>query len=182
MAFLRLIAQALRGLFLSPARAATAATASAILIATPFVAQWEGVKTTPYADRLAGGLMTVCAGETRVEMRVYTQAECTAMLESALAENLEIVRASVTVPLTPEIAAALISFIHNVGPGAFRSSTALRRFNAGDYRGACEAIAAKDYSSGTCRGYGCGWAGGQMVIGLQNRRISERDLCLKGVP
>lgn len=160
--------QALRGLFISPARAVTTGAATALIIATPFVAQWEGVKTAPYADQLAGGLMTVCAGETRVEMRVYTQAECMAMLESALAENLDIVRRYVTVPTTPEIDAALISFIHNVGAGAFQRSTLLKRLNSGDYRGACDELLRWNK------------AGGRYVQGLANRREAERGLCLKG--
>lgn len=172
----------LKSLIITPARAAVTTTAAALLIATPFVAGWEGVKTTPYADKLAGGLMTVCAGETRVEMRKYTEAECMDMLEGALAENLKIVHANVTVPTSPEIDAALISFIHNVGAGAFQRSTLLKKLNAGDYVGGCQALATKDYSSGVCRGYGCGYAGGVMVRGLQNRRIAERDLCLKGIP
>lgn len=179
---IKTVLQAIRGVFVASARTATIATASAVLIATPFVAQWEGVKPVPYADRLAGGLMTVCAGETRVAMRVYSHAECMAMLESALTENLTIVRASVKVATAPEMDAAFISFIHNVGPGAFRSSAALRAVNAGDYAAACRALAHKDFSSGVCRGYGCGWASGKMVKGLQNRRLAERDLCLKGVP
>ncbi len=165
----RAFLSALRGLIARPAQAAKIATATAVLIAAPFVAQWEGVKTVPYADQLAGGLMTVCAGETRVEMRVYTEAECMQMLQSALEENLAIVRANVKVPTTPEMDAALISFIHNVGPNAFKKSTLLRKLNAGDYQGACDELLRWNK------------AGGKYVQGLANRRQAERLLCLKGV-
>lgn len=152
-----------------PARAGVTG-AAALLIAVPFVANWEGVKTVPYADRLAGGLMTVCAGETRVEMRTYTHAECMRMLEAALSDNLSIVRAHVRVPTSPEMEAALVSFIHNVGPGAFERSTLLRKLNAGDRRGACDELMRWVH------------ARGRHVQGLANRRAAERELCLKGLP
>lgn len=161
--------QAIGRLFIRPAQAAVLTSGAVLAIAVPFVAGWEGVKTTPYADRLAGGLMTVCAGETRVEMREYTYEECMDLLEGALEENLVIVRQNVTVPLTPEIEAALISFIHNVGAGAFKRSTLLKKLNAGDYVGACNELPRWNR------------AGGRVIQGLINRREAERQLCLKGV-
>lgn len=166
MGILKTIGSALRGLFIRPAYAATGA---ALLIATPFVAQWEGIRTTPYTDKIAGGLMTVCAGETRVEMREYTYDECMAMLEEALEENLVIVRQSVTVPTSPKIDAALISFIHNVGPDAFRRSTLLKRLNGGEYKTACNELLRWNRSNG------------RFVQGLANRRFSERQLCIEGI-
>jgi len=48
-------------------------------------------------------------------------------------------------------------------------STALRRLNAGDISGACEALTWFDR------------AGGRVIRGLQNRRADEYRLCMEGV-
>lgn len=47
----------------------------------------------------------------------------------------------VKVPLTENQRAALISFVYNIGTGAFYGSTMLRRLNSGDYAGAAAEFA-----------------------------------------
>ena len=53
-----------------------------VAIAAPFIGMWEGKRNNPYLDSV--GVKTVCYGETRVPMRHYTDAQCTALLENAL--------------------------------------------------------------------------------------------------
>lgn len=65
---------------------------------------------------------------------------------------------------------AMLSLAYNIGTGAFKRSTALRRFNAGDIEGAAEAMT---------------WfnkAGGRVLRGLVRRREEEVDLFLEEVP
>lgn len=65
---------------------------------------------------------------------------------------------------------AMLSLAYNIGPGAFKRSTCLKRFNAGDDEGAAEALT---------------WfnkAGGKVLRGLVRRRNAERELFLKDVP
>jgi hypothetical protein len=61
---------------------------------------------------------------------------------------------------------AYTSFAYNVGSGAFKKSTMLRRLNAGDHKGACDALLAYDHASG------------KQVRGLTRRRQAERQICL----
>lgn len=59
---------------------------------------------------------------------------------------------------------AMLSLAYNIGVGAFKKSTCLRRFNAGDEDGAAEALT---------------WfnkAGGKVLRGLVRRREAEREL------
>lgn len=73
------------------------------------------------------------------------------------------VRAMVRVPLNQNQYDALVSFAYNIGTGrgGFPDSTVLRRLNAGDYRGAADAMAAWNKS------------GGEVNQGLINRRAGE---------
>ena len=64
------------------AGSAAAAIAAAALIVVPFTGPREGTKLVPYRD--LGNKWTVCNGETRVAMRRYTAAECSALLAKAV--------------------------------------------------------------------------------------------------
>lgn len=78
-------------------------------------------------------------------------------------------RQALTVPtVAVQTDAAMTSLAWNIGVGAIRSSTALRRLNAGDVAGACEALT---------------WfnrAGGRQIRGLVNRRSDEYETCIQG--
>lgn len=137
-------------------------------ILTPFVAGWEGKSNDPYADLT--GVLTVCYGETRVEMRRYTDAECEEMLANALGDFAQGVLArNPNLKDRPHQLAAATSLAYNIGITAYRGSTAAKRFEAGDFKGACEAI--KLWTK----------AGGKVVKGLVNRREAEYKLCMTGL-
>jgi lysozyme len=155
---------------ITPRRAAAGtAVASAIALAVATIAPWEGRRNTPYRDIV--GVWTVCDGETRVPMRRYSDAECDAMLERAVAVDFAPAVFACVPGLRdrPRPAAASISLAYNIGAAGFCRSTAARRFNAGDWRGGCDAIARFNM------------AGGKVVRGLVNRRAAEVKLCLSGL-
>jgi len=74
----------------------------------------------------------------------------------------------VTVPLTQNQFAALVSFVFNVGVNAFQKSTLLRKINMGDLEGAANEFLRWKYVT----------VGGvkQESPGLLSRRNSERDI------
>ncbi|PRG74053.1 glycosyl hydrolase, partial [Burkholderia multivorans] len=65
-----------------------------------------------------------------------------------------------------------VSFAYNVGAGAYCGSTTAKRFNAGDWKGACRALNEADNGRPQ-------WvtAGGRVLPGLVKRRAEERALC-----
>lgn len=149
-----------------PAAKAAVGLAAALALAVPFVAEWEGKRNDPYQDIV--GVWTVCYGETRVEMRSYTDAECEAMLADAVGEFGEaVLDRNPNLADHPHALAAATSLSFNIGQAAYSRSTAARRFDAGDIAGGCEAMT---------------WfnrAGGQVVRGLQRRRAAEYALCME---
>lgn len=142
-------------------------TAAAGLIAV--VSQWEGKSNDPYRDMV--GVMTVCFGETRVEMRRYSDAECEDMLADGLADfaGPVLARNPTLKGHDPQTLAA-VSLAYNIGTAAYNRSTVARRFSEGRWRSACNAFLL--------------WtkAGGREVKGLKNRREAERRICLRGIP
>ncbi len=144
-----------------------AAGAGAVTIATVSVSDFEGRKNHAYLD--VAGVPTVCDGFTRgVKLGDYkTNAECDALLQSELRDSFKTVERHVKVPLTEPTKAALASFVYNVGHGAFRSSTLLKKLNAGDRIGACNELKRWVY------------AGGKKWNGLIKRRDVENWLCLQ---
>lgn len=79
------------------------------------------------------------------------------------------VDAYVKVPMHPDMRAALISFAYNVGTGALKSSTLLKRVNA------------RRWSD--CTFEFCKWrnGGGRVLTGLLRRRQDEAALFMRGV-
>lgn len=139
--------------------------------AIALVGAWEGLRTVAYRDVV--GIPTVCFGETRgVKMGDrYTVEECKAMLGDALVEFEQGIRKCLAnpdmIPAKPYV--SFLSLSYNIGQRAFCNSTVARKANAGDIKGACNAIPAWNK------------AGGRVVKGLVNRRAEERELCLEGL-
>ena len=145
---------------------ATVGTAAAAIL-TATVAMWEGKVNDPHWDRYAK-IYDVCYGETRVPMRHYTDAECTAMLQDALAGFAEgALKRNPELRDRPHMLAAAVSLRYNIGGAAYDRSTVAKRFSQGRWREACDAFLAWNR------------AGGRVVQGLVNRRKHERELCLR---
>jgi len=124
--------------------------------------QWEGLKLNPYKD--SAGLWTIGYGHLLKPGEWWdsiTEAQASSLLAQDVGIAEDAVNSLVKVPLTQPQFDALVSFVYNVGVGAFRRSTLLRLLNAGDYAGAAAQLPL--------------WrrAGGQVVQGLVNRRASE---------
>lgn len=146
---------------------AVVGAAAAGLIAV--VAQFEGKSNDPYKDIV--GVWTVCYGETRVEMRRYSDAECGEMLAEGLADF-----ATPVLARNPELRGhdpqviATVSLAYNIGSHAYSRSTVARHFTAGRWRSACNGFLAWNR------------AGGRPVAGLTKRREKERAICLRDIP
>ena len=79
------------------------------------------------------------------------------------------IQGCVKVPLFQEHFDALVSFVYNVGQGAFKGSTLLKKLNKGDYKGASEEF--KKWDRG----------GGRVLPGLTKRRETEKELFCEGI-
>lgn len=146
----------------------------ALLLAVPFIGQWEGKRNDPYKD--VAGITTVCYGETRVPMKRYTDEECLQMLEKAVEKDFmsEVAKMTPTIADRPYQLAAATSLAYNIGLSNYKGSTARRMFLAGRYKEGCEAFMrwVKVTKNGKL----------VEVKGLVNRRRAEvKELCLKGL-
>ena len=148
--------------------------AAAALIVTPFVSGWESGGTprlVAYQDIVK--VWTICGGETLGVKpgMVETVEGCELREEAALIRHAEPVLACTPgLRPHPNQLSAAISLAYNIGTGGYCGSTVARRFNARDWRGACDAFLMWNR------------AGGQVVRGLDRRRRAERVLCLKELP
>lgn len=140
--------------------------ASAVATSGVLVAKYEGKENKPYLDPV--NILTVCYGSTGNidKNKVYTDDECLNKLADDLNKHNKYLLSYVKVPLNEYQHAALLSFIYNVGPVKFRTSTLLRKLNSGDYEGACNELTRWNK------------AGGKILNGLVKRRESEKKLCL----
>lgn len=150
-----------------------AAIAAVVAIALPVVKQWEGRSLVAYRD--LAGINTICDGETRgVQMGdTATPVQCDAMTEAAVKEFEAAIRPCLPGNLPTETRAAFVVNAYNIGIRGFCNSSMSRKALAGDLVGACHALMAwnKARVNGVLK----------PVRGLTNRRMAERDLCLKGV-
>ncbi len=142
-------------------------------LAVDIIKREEGLLLTAYRD--GAGNWTVGFGHVGPDVHeglVITEAKAEALLATDIAWAVDTVRRSVHVALTTEQRAALVSLVFNIGSGAFRKSTVLRRLNAGNYEGAADAFLMWNKIT----------VGGTKTIspGLSNRRERERALFLTG--
>ncbi|MEN3158279.1 lysozyme [Alkalimonas sp. NCh-2] len=145
-----------------------------------FIAKHEGEVLGTYSDPV--GMTTSCYGRADPSHQlgqVFSPDECVAQLAEDIKKHDRQLTQVVRVQLSEQEYQAYLSFHYNVGPGNFRSSTLLRKLNAGDRVDACiELTHACSKTRGTCEGWT--YAGGRQLPGLVTRRREERDLCLQG--
>lgn len=133
--------------------------------------QFEGLRLEAYLD--SAGIYTIGFGTIKYpdgskvkKGDKITKAQAKQYKLHDLKEFESIVNTSVTVPLSQNQYDALISLSYNIGSGAFKNSTLLKKLNSGDYKGAAEQFLAWNK------------AGGKKVQGLVNRREAEQKLFL----
>ncbi|HRO20803.1 lysozyme [Alcaligenes phenolicus] len=137
-----------------------------VAAAIGLVAAWEGRSLVAYVDPV--GIPTICDGYTHgVKLDdVATPERCDALTEQEVRRALAVVDGSTPGQLPDGVRVALTSFVYNVGPGAYGSSTLLRKLRAGDLVGGCNQLPRWVY------------AGGKKLRGLERRREAERQICL----
>lgn len=158
-----------------PAALAAALTSP---LAYTMLERWEGNILHVYADHLADGLPTYCAGRTdkgAVVGTKLTSDDCREVNKATLLEyGYAVLGCANWDYLTPNRLIALTMFAVNVGKEGACNSRAIRLVNAGDVAGGCGALATRPSGEPAWS-----FAGGKYVQGLQNRRQAERALCLK---
>ncbi|WP_254493835.1 lysozyme [Bartonella sp. B1099] len=137
------------------------------------IKQWEGLRLNAYKDAI--GVWTIGYGHTNSAGKPFvrkgmtiTEKQAEELLCKDLRQFENAVERTVTVSLTDEQFAALVSFCYNVGTTAFCNSTLLKKLNQGEY----EAVPAELQK----------WtkAGGKRLQGLVHRRVAEAGLWAKG--
>lgn len=139
--------------------------------------QWEGTEHYPYKD--LAGVPTVCQGYTGpgiVFGKYYSSEECNVFLTKELKHHREGMFKCINVPIGLDRSNAYTLFTYNVGISAFCNSRAARLLNEGKYEESCKALA-----RGPTGQPAWSYVDGKYVQGLQNRRIYEMKLCLKGL-
>lgn len=134
----------------------------AVSIALDLIKKWEGCKLTAY--KCSAGVWTIGWGSTGPGIKegaVWTQAQADSRLAADVRKFADGVLGAVTARANANQLGAMISLAYNIGLGAFRSSTLLRLFNAGDTSGAQAQF--RRWNK----------AGGKVVNGLTNRRNDE---------
>lgn len=140
-------------------------TRNAIDIARDFISRFEGLELEAYI--CPAGILTIGYGHTGDDVHtgdVITEEMALALLEADMTQAIECVDGFVDVDLTDEQTAALISFVFNVGCGAFKGSTLLKLLNAGNYEQAAAQL--MRWTKG----------GGKTLPGLVRRREAEMTL------
>lgn len=146
-----------------------ATLAVAATLATGLLVQLEGYSPKPYLD--VAGVLTECYGNTHGVVRGTTksQVECEALLTDEVYRIGKMLVKDVPNHNVNTLAAT-ISFVYNVGDGAYRSSTLRKYFKQGDFVNGCKQMNRWVYIT----------SGGTKVKskGLVNRRAKEVELCL----
>lgn len=139
---------------------------------TALIREFEGFVASAYlcpADVWTTGIgTTVYPNGTKVKKGdKCTQEQALEYLQHDLKSFEKTVNDSVKVPLSQNQFDALVSLSYNIGSGAFKSSTLLKKLNAKDYAGAADQFLV--WNKG----------GGKVLKGLVRRRDAERALFLK---
>ena len=134
------------------------------------IRRFEGCRLDAYPDPGTGGApITIGYGATGpgIELGVvWTQEEAEARLVEDIAQFAGAVERALTVPVSANEFAAMVSLAFNIGAGAFRKSTLLRLVNDGHLEAAAEQFLRWNR------------AGGREMPGLTRRRQAERQLFL----
>ena len=142
--------------------------------------QLEGNVLHVYADSLANGLPTRCAGDTNHNMPVGTKLtadDCREINKLTMIKyGASVLACTKWEHLNGDRLVGLTLFAINVGSSGACNSQAFKAINAGRIQEGCNLLATKPNGQPNWS-----FASGRYVQGLQNRRQAERKLCLSGV-
>ncbi|UVK90194.1 lysozyme [Pseudomonas sp. B21-051] len=163
------------------------------LASTPlviFLGTWEGNgQNTVYADKLAGGLPTVCKGITRftspypvVVGDYWSPAKCAEVEQLVIRKTQLQLAECITNPnVGQNTFDALTSHGHNFGVTSTCASRAVALINAGRIAEGCKALAwAPDGKTPVWAFVTDAKGQKRFVPGLHNRRLAESRLCAEG--
>lgn len=130
------------------------------------IKDFEGFRSHPYT--CPGGALTIGYGTTMKpgEFTSVTKEQAEALLRKSVAGFEKSIKKLVSVPLNQNQYDALVSFTYNVGAGALKRSTLLKKLNSGDYSAAADELLRFTRSNG------------KVLEGLEKRRQKERGLFL----
>ncbi len=130
------------------------------------IKSFEGLRLNAYQD--AVGVWTIGYGTTRNVRRgmSISRDQAEKFLQNDLVRFEKAVNDAVKIPINDNQFSALVSFTYNVGSGALRSSTLLKKLNNRDINGAANELPRWNK------------AGGRVLAGLTRRRNAERALFL----
>jgi len=132
------------------------------------IKKWEGLRLEAYL--CSANVWTIGYGHTRTAkpgMKI-TEKRANELLREDVRKFENLINRIVTVPLTQNQFNALVSWAFNVGEGAVRNSTLIRKLNSGDY----DAVPAELMRWNKING--------QVNRGLTNRRAAEVGLWARG--
>jgi lysozyme len=144
--------------------------------ALELIKEFEGLRLNAYRDPV--GIVTIGYGYTNgagygpgVQMGdTWTAQQAEDMLREGVMRFANNIQRHFTIKPNPDQFGAFVSLAYNIGWQSFIKSTALKRWNAGDVKGAAEAVT---------------WwnkAGGKVLRGLTRRREAEAALILAEPP
>lgn len=129
------------------------------------IKRFEGFRSKAYI--CPAGVLTIGYGSTGSRVTsglTISRQKAEEWLKQDCQKFENVIKDAVKVPLTSNQFSALVSFVYNVGGGAFRNSTLLRKLNNKDYNGACAEL--DRWVKG----------GGVVLPGLVKRRDAEQLL------
>jgi GH24 family phage-related lysozyme (muramidase) len=158
---------------------ATLAAASPALL--DFLGRWEGAaEYVVYADKLAGGLPTVCKGLTLhitttpiIVGQRWTPEQCEAEERAAVIKVQTQIAPCFKVAPPQSVFNMATSHAWNFGAARTCGSGAMQAWNRGDWATGCRRISRGDDGQMVWV-----YAGGKFVKGLANRRAAETAQCL----
>ncbi len=170
--------------------------AGAVLVAAApslmgFLGKWEGQAVyVVYADKLAGGLPTVCKGLTRhvtstpiIVGERWTPEKCDAEEQAAVFKVQSQLAPCFKRPPEQVVFDMFSSHAWNLGAPSTCSSGAMAAFNRGDSERACQRLSRGDDGK-VVWSFTSKWVDGKKVMvfrqGLANRRADETKTCLEG--
>ena len=127
----------------------------------------EGMRLEAY--QCPAGVWTIGYGHTKdvKPKQIIDTRQAVELLKEDLKECEDVVNGCTKVPLNQNQFDALVSFVFNLGSGALKSSTLLKKLRQGDYEGA-----ANEFTRWV-------FAGNKRLPGLVIRRQEEKELFLK---
>lgn len=150
-----------------------------------FLLKWEGRENVVYADKIAGGLPTVCSGITKytspypvIVGEYWPNSKCDDVEKQIVKEIQTNLALCLTRPVPQGVFDALSSHAFNNGyPKTCTSQTVQTINKGGSLSVACDLIAYKPNGSPNWS-----FSYGRFIQGLHNRRKAERyELCLKDI-